>query len=197
MRASDTTPGDTGFTPATATVLVNAAPASALAFTAPPSSVTRVGQPFPPLTALVVDAYGNRIRTGAGSTDTIAVSGPSLACTGGTTAMASSGAATFTGCTLDTPPSATLTGKPTPTPGDTGFTPATTTVTVLRASTHTSLTSSANPGTVGTPVVYTAKVTSTPPSAGTPTGDVEFEEGGSPSPAAPRSPSPPGAPPAP
>jgi hypothetical protein len=47
-------------------------------------------------------------------------------------------------------------------------------------STMTSITSSANPGTVGTPVVYTAKVHATPPSAGVPSGYVEFMANGHP-----------------
>ena len=177
VTAGDTTPVDTGFTPASATVLVDAGPASQLLFTAPPTSVT-VGQTFP-LTVLVADGYGNRIRTGTGSSDTIALSGSSLACASGTTVMASAGAATFAGCALSTPPSATLTADDT-TPGDTGFNPATAVVAVVRGSTHTSLTPSANPGRVGTPIVYSAKVHSTAPSVGIPSGNVEFLANGHP-----------------
>ncbi|MGO9455951.1 MAG: Ig-like domain repeat protein, partial [Acidimicrobiales bacterium] len=177
VTASDTTIGDTGITPASATVLVDAGPASQLFFTAPPTSVT-VGQTFP-LTVLVTDGFGNRIRTGTGSSDTIVLSGSSLACASATTEMASAGAATFAGCTLSTPPSATLTAGDT-TPGDTGFTPATAVVSVLRGSTHISLTSSANPGTVGTPIAYTARVHSTAPSVGVPSGNVEFVADGHP-----------------
>ena len=171
ITAGDATAGDTGFTRAAATVLVNAAPASRLHFTLPPTSVT-VGQPFP-LTVLVTDAYGNRIRTGTGSSDTVAISGTSLICLSGTTLMASGGAATFAGCTLSTPPSVTLTATDT-TSGDTTFTLATTVITVVQASTHVTLKSSANPGKVGTPITYTAKVISTAPSTGVPWGQVVF-----------------------
>ena len=175
VTATDTTPGDTGFLAATATIAVSAGSASKLAFTAPPTSIT-VGEPFS-LTVQVVDTDGNPILTGTGSTDSITVSGGSLSCLGGTTARATAGSATFSGCTLATPPSATLTAADV-TEGDTGFTPASTVVDVDQAQTTTTLTPSSDPGTLGTPVTYRAAVVATRPSRGAPGGDVEFEVGG-------------------
>jgi hypothetical protein len=128
---------------------------------------------------LVTEAYGNRIHSGTGSSDTVMISGSSLTCSSGTTIMASAGAATFTGCTLSTPPSATLAAADT-TSGDTTFTSATAVITVVQATTHTTIKSSANPGKVGTRIVYTAKVLSTLPSTGVPSGHVEFEANGHP-----------------
>jgi hypothetical protein len=177
VTASDTSPGHTGVAHASIAIDVTPGPAAALAFTGPPSSV-KVGQPFY-LTVLVVDSYGNRLHTGSGSTDNVAISGSSFACTSGTTATATAGAAAFSGCTLGTPPSAILTATDT-TAGHTTFTPATTTITVVRATTKTTLTSTADPATVGTPVNYKASVKATRPSEGVPGGFVEFEAGGSP-----------------
>jgi Bacterial Ig-like domain (group 3) len=54
----------------------------------------------------------------------------------------------------------------------------TTPVTVNAAATTTSVTSSANPSVVGQAVTYTATVAANPASAGTPTGNVEFLDGG-------------------
>ena len=54
----------------------------------------------------------------------------------------------------------------------------TTPVTVNAASTTTSVTSSSNPSVVGQAVTYTATVAVNPPGAGTPTGNVEFFDGG-------------------
>ena len=174
VEAADTTPGDTAVTPATATVAVTPAAASQLSFHSPPAGVL-VGQTFT-LTVWVEDPYGNLVSSGSGSTDLIAVSGVSLACTGGTFATAVGGAAGFSGCRLATPPTVTLTGTDM-SPGHTGFTPASTTVTVAPAGTETALSATANPGTIGTPVVFTARVTVTPPGSGTPAGTVEFRDG--------------------
>jgi hypothetical protein len=49
---------------------------------------------------------------------------------------------------------------------------------VNRANTTTSLTSSANPATVGQPVTFTATVAAVPPGAGTPAGTVQFQVDG-------------------
>ncbi len=54
----------------------------------------------------------------------------------------------------------------------------TTSVTVNAAATTTSVTSNHNPSVVGQAVTYTATVAAIPPGAGTPTGNVEFLDGG-------------------
>jgi LPXTG-site transpeptidase (sortase) family protein len=65
--------------------------------------------------------------------------------------------------------------------GDANFTTSTSaplTQTVNAGNTGTALTSSVNPSVVGQNVTYTATVTASPPGAGTPTGTVDFQDGG-------------------
>jgi hypothetical protein len=68
-------------------------------------------------------------------------------------------------------------------PGDANFTTSTSTAVsqvVDKAATTTTLTSSANPSVVGQPVTLTATATATSPGSGTPTGTIEFLDGGTP-----------------
>ena len=175
VSASDATSGDTGFTPASTTIGVTPGTASQLAFATPPAAVV-VGQQFT-LSVRVQDGYGNTVTSGTGSDDALEVSGTTLTCTGGTEVTAVAGIASFTGCQLTAPPSVTLTAIDT-TSGDTGIFHATAVVTVGLAMTMTSVASTANPGVIGAPVTYTARVAVTAPGGGTPTGTVDFKEGG-------------------
>jgi hypothetical protein len=133
VDASLTAPDSTAFN-------VTVGPAAQLAFAVTPQPTGTAGSPVTSLQAFVQDAGGNTITAGTGSTDTITLAiatGPAggtfnSVSTTYTNVAASSGVATFTGVVFNTAGSYTLTASDT-TPGDTGFTTATSSAIVISA----------------------------------------------------------------
>ncbi len=159
FTATDTTPGDTGFTaaPASAGTVVNSGPGTKLVyFVSPPATGTAGTALSPSVQVYVEDSFGNLVTTNTGSGDTIAL-GITTKPTGGaftagstTSVAASGGIATFNNVALTLSGNYTFTATDTTT-GDTGFTST-------GASSGTSITSGP-----GTKLVY--KVS--PPATGT------------------------------
>jgi hypothetical protein len=111
LLATDTTAGDTGFTPATySSVNVTAgAPAKLVFTTLPPTTDNTIGAALTTFAVSVEDANGNVEKTTAGSTDLITIT--ASGCTiGGTDAEAAvAGVATFAAVTATTPGTCVLT----------------------------------------------------------------------------------------
>ena len=169
--------GDTNFLTSTSTAFtqtVNQASTTTSVSSTPNPSV--VGQSVTYTATVAVNAPGAGTPTG---TVTFKDGLSTIACTGGSTTL-SLGLATcqiaYTG--VGTHSITTVYGS------DTNFLTSTSspaiTQTVSQASTSTALTSSVNPSVVGQSVTFTATVAVNAPGAGTPTGNVEFFDGGTP-----------------
>ena len=158
--------GDTDFsgsTSSTLTQVVDHLASTTGASASPTSTVT--GQPTTITATVTPGATGTVTFTGPGSV---------VLCTATITA----GTAT---CTTTVLPVGTDTVTATYN-GDGVYSPSsgTTTVTVTKASTTTALTSTPNPSNADGTVTFTATVTPVSPGSGTPTGNVEFLDGGTP-----------------
>jgi len=159
---------------ASLTQAVNKASTTTSVSSTPNPSV--VGQSVTYTATVAVNAPGAGTPTG---TVTFKDGLSTIACTGGSTTL-SLGLATcqiaYTG--VGTHSITTVYGS------DTNFLTSTSspaiTQTVSQASTSTALTSSVNPSVVGQSVTFTATVAVNAPGAGTPTGNVEFFDGGTP-----------------
>jgi len=158
--------GDTDFTGSDSSILhqvVDAIPTSVGASASPDTTV--FGQDTT-ITATVPDA----------ATGTVTFTGPGdvVLCS----ATVTDGTATCTTSVLPVGTDSVVVAYS----GDNTFGPSstTTTVTVSKGTTHTTVVSGHNPSTAGTTVAFTATVTSVAPATGTPTGKVEFLDGSTP-----------------
>ncbi len=111
LLATDTTAGDTGFTPATySSVNVTAgAPTKVVFTTAPPTTDLTVGSALTSFTVSVEDANGNVAKTTTGSTDVITITASGCTIGGTDTATAIAGVATFAAVTATTTGTCVLT----------------------------------------------------------------------------------------
>ena len=168
----------TGLTSTTQTETVSAANASKLVFTTAVQTLV-VGQTSATITVQRQDVYGNptTLPTGAIS---VALASSS---TGG---LFRNTADTATISSIQIPSGATsadfkykdsLAGSPTITGSSSGLNDATQAETVNKASTTTSLSSSAPSTVFGQSVTFTATVAAVSPGSGTPTGTVTFKDG--------------------
>ena len=133
LTASDTTAGDTGLTAATsATITVSPAAANKIAYTTGPPTAGALSVPLTTFKVSVEDTYGNVITTGAGASDSVALtSGCTLA--GTDTVTASAGVATFSNAYFTAGSSCTLTAT------DSSFTAVTSGAISLVSNTPTAL----------------------------------------------------------
>jgi hypothetical protein len=161
------------------TETVNAAAAAKLVFTTG-AQTTVVGQTSGTITVQRQDQFSNPTTLPSGAI-TVGLSSSS---TGGvfrnaTDTATISGIQITSGATsADLKYKDSLAGSPTLTGSSAGVTDAIQTMTVNKASTTTSLASSANPSVSGQSVTLTATVAAVSPGAGTPTGTVNFKDAG-------------------
>jgi hypothetical protein len=111
LLATDTTAGDTGFTPATfSSVTVSAGiPTKVIFTTPPPATDLTIGSALTTFAVSVEDVNGNVEKTGTGSADSIVITATGCTLGGVTTEPAVAGVATFPGVTVTTAGTCVLT----------------------------------------------------------------------------------------
>jgi hypothetical protein len=161
LIATDTTAGDTGFTPATSSaVAVSGGVPAKLAYTvAPPASVLTTGTVITTFKVGVEDAAGNVDTTGAGSTDSITLSSTCLAAP--VAAVAVAGLATYSTVEFATTGACVLTAT------DTSRVIATATASVQVGQPQTALVVTSTSGYLDSPIILAT-------SGGSGTGAVTF-----------------------